>query len=135
MSAVTWDVVKPSLPSSIISSKWKWKWFCRGSSDSIDLLLLSEWVCHNFFPVSQLTSPVASQIPDHLCCTHVTILTLQDLFCSWGPGNLCRLCSSRIFSCSMARVLLAGKEAYSPRASSASTPCATGVVLTEDLIQ
>lgn len=57
MSTVTWDVVRPTLPSSIISSKWKWKWFCRAASDSVDLLLLSEWVCHNFFPVSQLISP------------------------------------------------------------------------------
>lgn len=129
------DVVRPSLPNSIISSKWKWKGFCRAASDSIDLLLLSEWLCYNLFPVSQLTSSVASQIPYHLCCTRVTILTWQDLLCLRGPGNLCRLCSSRIFSCSMAGVLLAGKKAYSSRAPSASTPCATGVVLTEGLVQ
>lgn len=63
MSTVTWDVVRPALPSSIISSKWKWKWLCRAVSDSVDVLLLSEWVCHNFFPVCLLTSPRCS-FPD-----------------------------------------------------------------------
>lgn len=77
MSTVTWDVVRPTLPSSIISSKWKWKWFCRAASDSVDLLLLSEWVCHNFFPVSSLRSPRCS-FPDSISpllhpCNHLDL--------------------------------------------------------------
>lgn len=83
-------------------------------------------VCHNFFPTSEPTCsygfpPFISPL-QHLC-NHLgsagAVLLVRP------RNSLCKPCSSRIFSCSVMGMLLAGKEACSKCASSPSTACAT----------
>lgn len=125
MPAVTWDVVRPSLPGSVTTSKWKQKWLCMAASDPADLFIAFSGSATTSSPLGAYvllrlpTFPIALQ---HLC-NHLgsagAVLLVRP------RNSLCKPCSSRIFSCSIMGMLLAGKEACSKCASSPSTACAT----------